>query len=117
MNPFTPAHAEELRLASLHAIGILDTPPEERIDRITRLAQRVFNVPIALVSLVDRNRQWFKSRCGLFQTETPRAMAFCDHAIRQEAALVVPDACIDPRFSDNPLVTGEPGIRFYAGHV
>ncbi|MFL6718164.1 MAG: PAS domain S-box protein, partial [Burkholderiaceae bacterium] len=117
MNPFTPAHAEELRLASLHAIGILDTPPEERIDRITRLAQRLFDVPIALVSLVDRNRQWFKSRCGLSQAETPRTMAFCDRAIRQEAALVVPDACIDPRFSDNPLVTGEPGIRFYAGHV
>ncbi|MFL6717290.1 MAG: PAS domain S-box protein [Burkholderiaceae bacterium] len=117
MNPFTLAHAEELRLASLHAIGILDTPPEERIDRITRLAQRVFDVPIALVSLVDRDRQWFKSRCGLSQTETPRTIAFCDHAIRQEAALVVPNACIDPRFSDNPLVTGELGIRFYAGHV
>jgi len=117
MNAFDRACDEERRLASLHAIGILDTPPEERFDRITRLAQRVFGVPIALVSLVDRDRQWFKSRCGLSETQTPRTMAFCDHAIRQEAMLVVPDACDDPRFSDNPLVTGELGIRFYAGQV
>ena len=117
MNTFSQADHEELRLSSLHAIGILDTPPEERFDRITRLAQRVFGVPIALVSLVDRDRQWFKSRCGLSETETPRAVAFCDHAIRQEAALVVPNACDDPRFSNNPLVTEGLGIRFYAGQV
>src|SRR6476660_3297794 len=112
MTSFHLAPQEELRLASLHAIGILDTPPDERFDRITRLAQRIFGVPIALVSLVDRSRQWFKSRCGLSETETPRTMAFCDHAIRQEATLVVANACDDPRFVDNPLVTGEPGIRF-----
>ena len=117
MNLFSQAQAEELRLASLHAIGILDTLPEERFDRLTRLAQRVFGVPIALVSLVDSSRQWFKSRCGLSETETPRTIAFCDHAIRQDNALVVPDACADPRFFDNPLVSGELGIRFYAGQV
>jgi diguanylate cyclase (GGDEF)-like protein/PAS domain S-box-containing protein len=117
MDSLLPAQHEEIRLASLHATGILDTPPEERFDRITRLAQRIFCVPIALVSLVDRNRQWFKARCGLSETEMPRAIAFCDHAIRQETMLVVPDACNDLRFLNNPLVTGEPGIRFYAGQV
>lgn len=117
MNTLPQARDEELRLASLHAIGILDTPPEERFDRVTRLAQRVFGVPIALVSLVDQSRQWFKSRCGLSLAETPRTIAFCDHAIRQEAALVVPNASADPRFLDNPLVAGELGIGFYAGQV
>jgi PAS domain S-box-containing protein len=94
---------------------ILDTPGEERIDRITRLAQLLFDVPIALVTLVDVNRQWFKSCIGLDMSETPRSESFCAHAILGDDALVIPDALRDPRFADNPLVTGEPHIRFYAG--
>lgn len=117
MTFLSPAHKEAARLASLHATGLLDTPPEERFDRITRLAQRVFGLPIALLSLVDEERQWFKSRCGLSTTETERSIAFCDYTIREEECLVVPDATLDPRFSANPLVTGEMGVRFYAGHV
>lgn len=117
MDSLLPALQEEIRLASLHATGILDTPPEERFDRITRLAQRMFGAPIALVSLVDRDRLWFKSRCGLSATQTPRAIAFCNHAVRHASMLVVPDASTDARFLDNPLVTGEPGVRFYAGQV
>ena len=106
---------EACRLAALHELHILDTPPEERFDRITRLARRLFDVPIALVSLVDADRQWFKSREGLEATETPRAVSFCSHAILQDHILVIPDAKLDPRFCDNPLVVGEPRVRFYAG--
>jgi diguanylate cyclase (GGDEF)-like protein len=103
-------------LRALHGLKILDTGEEERFDRITRLAMRMFNMPIALVSLVDQDRQWFKSRQGLEACETGRDVSFCGHAILHEGALVVSDALADPRFSDNPLVTGEPRIRFYAGH-
>jgi diguanylate cyclase (GGDEF)-like protein/PAS domain S-box-containing protein len=117
MTFLSPAQKEAVRLASLHATGLLDTPPEERFDRITRLAQRVFGMPIALVSLVDEERQWFKSRCGLSKTETLRSIAFCDYTIREDEVMVVPDASVDPRFCDNPLVTGEPGVRCYIGHV
>ena len=106
---------EALRHAALRSLNILDTPPEERFDRITRLAQRVFDVPIALVSLVDTNRQWFKSCQGLDVSETPRSISFCGHAILLDAPLVIPDALKDPRFADNPLVTSPPDIRFYAG--
>lgn len=106
---------EQARLVALRSYGILDTPPEERFDRITRLVSRLLEVPLALVSLVDEDRQWFKSRCGLDATETPREVAFCAHAILGEGALVVEDASRDPRFAANPLVTGELGIRFYAG--
>jgi diguanylate cyclase (GGDEF)-like protein len=113
--PEIPAD-EPARLASLRALNVLDTPPEERFDRITRLARRVFEVPIALVSLVDEDRQWFKSCQGLGAAETPRAVSFCGNAIHAAEPLVVPDALEDPRFRDNPLVTGEPRIRFYAGH-
>ncbi|NIC42169.1 diguanylate cyclase domain-containing protein [Aquabacterium sp. A08] len=111
--PLPPDEAE--RLALLHALALLDSPPEPALDRITRLAARLLNVPIALVSLIDRDRQWFKSRVGLDATETPRDQAFCAHAILQTAPLVVGDATQDPRFLDNPLVTDAPGIRFYAG--
>jgi GAF domain-containing protein len=106
---------EEQRLAALHALGILDTPAEERFDRITRLAASVFKVPMALVSLVDRKRQWFKSTYGLNAAETSRETSFCSHAVSSREVLVVPDTFQDPRFSDNPLVTQVPRIRFYAG--
>lgn len=106
---------ENRRLAALRGAGILDTPPEERFDRITRIAKRLFDVPIALVSLVDEHRQWFKSRQGLDAQETPRDISFCGHAILSSDILVIPDAKDDHRFRDNPLVTGPPGIRFYAG--
>ena len=103
-------------MASLRSLGLLDTPPEERFDRITRLAQRLFGVQTALVSLVDEDRQWFKSRQGLEAVETPRAISFCGHAILGEDTMHVADASADARFADNPLVTGAPHIRFYAGH-
>ncbi len=106
---------EPARLAALYATGLLDTAPEERFDRITRLAARLFDVPIALISLVDAKRQWFKSRQGLPVSETPRDISFCGHAILGNDPLVVADAAADPRFADNPLVTGAPHIRFYAG--
>jgi PAS domain S-box-containing protein len=108
-------HEETHRLRALRGRTILDTPPEERFDRITRLAQRIFDVPIALVSLVDEKRQWFKSRQGLDICETSRDVSFCAHTILDENILEVNDASTDPRFADNPLVTGEPHIRFYAG--
>lgn len=107
---------EEARLNALRACRILDTPDEQRFDDLTALAASFAETPIALVSLVDEQRQWFKSRVGLEARETPRDQAFCAHAILSpESPLVVPDATKDPRFLDNPLVTGEPAIRFYAG--
>jgi phosphoribosyl 1,2-cyclic phosphodiesterase/DNA-binding response OmpR family regulator len=106
---------EERRLEALWACGVLDTEAEERFDRFTRIAAALFDVPIALVSLVDRDRQWFKSRRGLDATETTRDAAFCAHAILGEDVLQVPDALQDDRFADNPLVTGEQRVRFYAG--
>lgn len=110
----TPPDETE-RLEALHNLEILDTPAEVSLDRITRLVARVLDVPIALVSLVDQDRQWFKSRQGLEASETPRELAFCAHAILQTTPLVVPDAAEDARFRDNQLVTGAPHIRFYAG--
>lgn len=106
---------EDARLAALKKLEILDTDPEERFDRIARIASESFDVPIALVSLVDHDRQWFKSCVGLSTKETPRDMAFCAHAILENQLLIVPDAFLDPRFADNPLVSGEPHVRFYAG--
>lgn len=111
--PTPPDETERLNL--LHALDLLDTPAEPVFDRITRLAAQILNVPIALVSLVDTDRQWFKSRVGLEATETPREVAFCAHAIMQTAPMIVPDAMQDVRFKSNPLVTGDPNIRFYAG--
>ncbi len=114
-SPDTPNN-EEARLKSLHSLDILDTPAEERFDRYTRLAQRMLNVPIALVSLVDTDRQWFKSCLGLDAVETSREVSFCGHTILCDELLVVNDALADERFADNPLVTGAPNIRFYAGY-
>jgi diguanylate cyclase (GGDEF)-like protein/PAS domain S-box-containing protein len=111
----TKPFSEQDRLDALDSLAVLDTPAEPRFDRFTRLATLTFGVPIALVSLVDRDRQWFKSRCGLDVDETPRSIAFCSHAVAQDELLVVEDALLDPRFAGNPLVTGAPHIRFYAG--
>jgi diguanylate cyclase (GGDEF)-like protein len=106
---------EDARIAALHGLNILDTPPEERFDRLTRIAKGIFGVRIAVVSLVDTNRQWFKSAAGLDARETPRDISFCGHAILGDDILLIKDALQDERFFDNPLVTGPPHIRFYAG--
>ena len=113
--PPVPAN-EKQRLKTLRDLQLLDTPPEERFDRVTRLAKQVFGTPIALVSLVDGDRQWFKSRQGLDAEETPRNISFCGHAILDDKIMVVNDASEDQRFCDNPLVCGDPNIRFYAGY-
>jgi GAF domain-containing protein len=106
---------EAERLRALRSYKILDTKPEERFDDLTQLAAIICGVPISLITLLDSDRQWFKSRFGLEVCETPRAQAFCTHAIMQPEMFVVQDAANDPRFAQNPLVTGEPHIRFYAG--
>jgi diguanylate cyclase len=104
------------RLAALRAYHILDTPPEVAFDALTQLAAEYFKVPISLISLVDADRQWFKASKGLAATETPRAASFCAHAIlRPDEIMVVENASLDPRFADNPMVCGDPSIRFYAG--
>jgi len=113
--PPTPPD-EEARLAELRSLGVLDTAAEERFDRFTRLARRLFGVPIALVSLVDEDRQWFKSKQGLDVCETGRDVSFCGHAILGSEVLVIEDAREDERFADNPLVTGESNVVFYAGY-
>lgn len=106
---------EKARLENLHDYQVLDSEPEEAFDRITRVAKSALRVPIALVSLVDKDRQWFKSRQGLETTETPRDFSFCTHAIRKRDPFIINDALTDERFRNSPLVTGEPNIRFYAG--
>jgi diguanylate cyclase (GGDEF)-like protein len=112
--PDIPQNERE-RLKVLRSLDVLDTPSEERFDRLTRLAKRMFDVPIALVSLVDENRQWFKSCAGLTVSETSRDISFCGHAILDNEIFIIPDTLKDERFSDNPLVLNEPYIRFYAG--
>ena len=107
---------ETQRLLSLQSLRIMDSAPEERFDRVTRMAKRLFEVEICLVSLVDSDRQWFKSKQGLDACETPRTVSFCGHAILEERAFVVEDAHSDIRFADNPLVRGDPNVRFYAGY-
>lgn len=114
IKPGKPAD-ESVRLETLRNLKLLDTKPEERFDRVTRLAKRLFGVRFALVTLVDADRQWFKSCQGLDVPETPRDISFCGHAILQKEILVVKDTHIDERFSDNPLVQAYPDIRFYAG--
>ncbi|HZK91970.1 MAG TPA: MBL fold metallo-hydrolase [Stellaceae bacterium] len=114
MRPPVPKD-EARRLAALHHLSILDTAPEERFDKLTRIATSAFDVPVALVSLIDENRQWFKSACGAEVSETPRDMSFCAHAILEGSVMIVPDALLDPRFADNPVVVNDPRVRFYAG--
>ncbi|AMC33393.1 GAF domain-containing protein [Janthinobacterium sp. B9-8] len=106
---------EALRVKTLRELLILDTPPDARFDNLTRAAAAFFRVQIAVVSLIDVNRQWFKSACGLDAKETARDISFCGHAILQDDVFVIEDALLDERFFDNPLVSGEPNIRFYAG--
>ncbi|GLK68407.1 sensor domain-containing diguanylate cyclase [Hansschlegelia plantiphila] len=106
---------EDARLLALERYDILDTPEEEAFDRVTRLAQTIFRTPMVTVTLIDGHRQWFKSRRGMTLRETPRAHAFCNETIKRAAPLVVRNALKDETFADNPLVTGAPGIQFYAG--
>ena len=106
---------EEARRQSLERMSLLSTPDEAMFDRVTRTAQRLFGTAIASFSLVDAERQWFKSITGLDARETSREISFCGHVVEQGKAMVVPNALDDQRFADNPLVTGDPSIRFYAG--
>jgi diguanylate cyclase (GGDEF)-like protein len=106
---------ERERLAELHRYEILDTPPEESFDRLVAIASYICDTPISLISLVDETRQWFKARQGLDASEAPRSVAFCAHAIASDDLMIVENAADDGRFAENPLVTGEPKIRFYAG--
>ncbi|MGC2581485.1 MAG: GAF domain-containing protein, partial [Acidobacteriaceae bacterium] len=106
---------ESARLAALHSLRILDTPSESEYDDLTRLAAFVCKTPIALITLIDEQRQWFKSCIGIDAKETPRALSFCTHALRENQLFVVPDARNDARFAANPFVAAEPGVRFYAG--
>jgi two-component system NtrC family sensor kinase len=106
---------EQERLEELRRYSLLDTPPEIAFDNITHLAAHIFQAPIAAVTLIDAERQWFKSCVGLETREVGRNFAFCAYAILGEDVMIVPDARVDPRFAENPLVTGAPYIRFYAG--
>lgn len=112
--PETPPD-ETMRLKTLRSLEILDSLAEDRFDRLTRIAKKMFGVPIAIVSLVDENRQWFKSCIGLSVSETARDISFCGHAILRSEIFVISDTTKDERFADNPLVLNEPHIRFYAG--
>jgi PAS domain-containing protein len=118
MEGMTPAplpQNESARLDALQRYEILDTEPEQKFDDLTLLASHICQSPIALISLLDAERQWFKAKVGLTTSETPRSISFCGYAILQDDVMVVPDASADARFADNPLVTGEPNVRFYAG--
>lgn len=111
----TSAVDEEVRLQELAALRLLDTPQEERFDRIVRIAQRVFDVPTVLVTLIDEDRQFHKAKVGFGPSEIPRSHSFCDYTIRDSTPFVVEDPQHHDQFRDNPLVTGEAGVRFYAG--
>lgn len=108
-------HNEAARLLALKELLLLDTPPEERFDRVVQFAAEQLDMPVALVSLIDGERQWFKSRFGMENSETPRDVSFCGHAIMEPELFVVEDALQDARFADNPLVLQAPHVRFYAG--
>jgi diguanylate cyclase (GGDEF)-like protein len=116
MKPAALPANESARLRSLHALGILDTAMEERFQRVTRLATHLFDVPMAAITLIDSERQWFKAVEGLPPDETRRDVAFCAHTVLQNSPLIVPDASCDERFHDNPSVLSDPRIRFYAGY-
>ncbi|SEM76507.1 GAF domain-containing protein [Sphingomonas gellani] len=107
--------SERAGVAALEGYGILDTPNEPEFDEIVREAAAIFHTPIALISLLDENRQWFKAKVGMEASETPRSISFCTHAIRGHGVFSVPDTTRDERFASNPLVTEDPGIRSYAG--
>lgn len=113
--PYPKADNDGERLAFLASLSILDTAPDENLDRIVALCRGIFHVPVALVSLVDEERQWFKSIEGLDVCETSRDVAFCNHTILSDDVFEVVDATQDPRFSNNPLVTSDPHLRYYAG--
>jgi GGDEF domain-containing protein len=113
--PKIPENEAE-RMAALEKLNIVDTPIQENFERITRITKNLFDVPIAACTLIDGDRQWFKSIQGLDVCETSREISFCGHVINQDAIMIVNDALLDPRFADNPLVTGPPFIRFYAGY-
>lgn len=117
--PHCPADSnrpdEDARLKALTRYSVLDTPREEEFDDFTRLAAHIFKAPIAVINLIDRDRQWFKSEVGLGVRETPLGISICRHAILQQELFVVPDTTADERFKNNPLVTGSPYLRFYAG--
>src|SRR5947207_2721067 len=110
-----PPANEAARLAALRQLKVLDTAPEDELDDLTRLVAFICGTPMAVISLVDEDRQWFKSRVGIEEQETPRAISFCQYAILHRELFVVPDAALDPRFKDSPLVVSGPRIRFYAG--
>jgi len=113
--PAVPVNEAD-RLAALHALNILDTPSDDLLESIINLATDIFDVPIAAVTLVDKDRQWFKASCGLAERETPRDESFCAHVVADPATTIVPDTLLDPRFAENPGVVGPPHLRFYAGH-
>jgi GAF domain-containing protein len=106
---------EEARLAKLRDLSVLDTKPEREFDDIVAIARAIFDTPMAHLTLVDKDRQWLKSRIGLDGDEAPRSISFCAHAILRDTALVVPDTLEDPRFHDNPIATQAPQVRFYVG--
>ncbi len=111
-----PAHDRE-RVAALHDLGVLDTAPEPRFDRYVEMMQAIFEVPIAVISLIDLDRQWFKAKVGVDTCSTGRQESFCGQPVAEDSSLVVYDTLEDERFARNPLVLGEPFIRFYAGAV
>jgi GAF domain-containing protein len=111
----SPSWTEADRLAALRSFHVLDTEPEAAFDEITASAAHICNAPMALVSLVDDVRHWFKCEIGVGAREIPRGIGICGHTILQSGVFVVPDTMKDPRFADNPLVTGKPHLRFYAG--
>lgn len=108
-------HDDDTRLCAVYGLNILDTPPDKRFDDITKKAIELFHVPISTITIVDKDREWYKSKQGIPQSEGPRATSFCGHALLQEEIMIIEDTLLDPRFADNPYVTGTPSIRFYAG--